>query len=97
MLAPLLGAAASQLSRALAAAAGWGERFAEMQSTSGAVVVPPHAEEAEPGTPALLYAPPGLAPGKREATRPARRRPCSTSTAASASPSSSSSSSSLSR
>jgi hypothetical protein len=73
-LAPLLGAAATQLARALAAAAGWGERFAERPvTTTGAIV--PHPPEAEAaGTPALLYAPPGLAPGKREPARPPRRR-----------------------
>lgn len=73
--APLLGTAASQLSRALAAAAGWGERFAERPGSAAvAAVVTPPAEESPPGTPTLLYAPPGTTANPREVRRPPRRR-----------------------
>lgn len=73
-LAPLLGAAASQLARALAAAAGWGERFAERPGSASAAFVPPPPDEVLPGTPALLYAPPGAVVNPREVRRPPRRR-----------------------
>lgn len=72
--APLLGAAASQLSRALAAAAGWGERLAERQGSASAAFVPAQPDESPPGTPTLLYAPPGTAASPREVRRPPRRR-----------------------